>query len=125
AIGVTGTPESGNAIAAAGRKLGETLKAGINEAKAHTDRGLPIRDAVVGSTGALAEPTTAKDPTKVVTAFLLHAEEWKALHLSLEALRAFLADQRHHEYDTSRRVAELAKNHPVDSNHASQAVLER
>ncbi len=33
AMGVTGTPESGNAIAAAVRKLGETLKAGIQEAK--------------------------------------------------------------------------------------------
>ena len=124
AMGVTGTPESGNAIAGAVRKLGETLKAGILEAKAHADRGLPIRDAVLGS-GALAEPTTAKDPTKVVTAFLSHAEEWKSLNLSLEALRAFLADQRHHEYDTSRRIADLATNHPVDSNHGSQALLER
>ena len=48
AMGVTGTPESGNAIAAAVRKLGEGLKAGIQEAKAHADRGLPIRDAVLG-----------------------------------------------------------------------------
>ena len=124
-MGVTGTPESGNAIAAAVRKLGEGLKAGIQEAKAHADRGLPIRDAVLGGAAALAEPTTAKDPTKVVTAFLSHAEEWKSLNLSLEALRAFLADQRHHEYDTSRRIADLATNHPVDSNHGSQALLER
>jgi hypothetical protein len=125
AMGVTGTPESGNAIAAAVRKLGEGLKAGIQEAKAHADRGLPIRDAVLGGAAALAEPTTAKDPTKVVTAFLSHAEEWNSLNLSLEALRAFLADQRHHEYDTSRRIADLATNHPVDSNHGSQALLER
>jgi hypothetical protein len=125
AMGVTGTPESGNAIAAAVRKLGEPLKAGIQEANTHADRGLPIRDAVLGGSGALAEPTTAKDPTKVVTAFLSHAAEWKSLHLSLESLRAFLADQRHHEYDTSRRIAELATNHPVDSNHGSQALLER
>ncbi|MBZ5625757.1 MAG: hypothetical protein LAQ69_44765 [Acidobacteriia bacterium] len=97
----------------------------IQEAKAHADRGLPIRDAVLGGSGALAEPTTAKDPTKVVTAFLSHSEEWKSLYLSLEALRAFLADKRHHEYDTSRRIAELATNHPVDSNHGSQTVLER
>lgn len=125
AMGVTGTPESGNAIAAAVRKLGETLKAGIQEAKTHADRGLPIRDAVLGGTAALAEPTTTKDPTKVVTTFLSHAAEWKSLHLSLEALRAFLADQRHHEYDTSRRIADLATNHPVDSNHGSQAVVGR
>ena len=125
AMGVTGTPESGNAIAAAVRKLGESLKAGIQESRAHADRGLPIRDAVLGGAAALAEPTTAKDPTKVVTAFLSHAQEWKSLNLSLEALRAFLADQRHHEYDTSRRIADLATNHPVDSNHGSQALLER
>jgi hypothetical protein len=79
AMGVTGTPESGNAIAAAVQKLGETLKAGIQEAKAHAGRGLPIRDAVLNGAAALAEPTTAKDPTKVVTAFLSHAEEWKSV----------------------------------------------
>ena len=49
AMGVTGTPESGNAIAAAVRKLGEGLKAGIQEAKAHADRGFPIRDAVLAA----------------------------------------------------------------------------
>lgn len=125
AMGVTGTPESGNAIAAAVRKLGEALKAGIQEAKVYADRGLPIRDAVLSGGAALTEATTAKDPTKVVTAFLAHAQEWKSLHLSLEALGAFLFDQRHHEYDTSRRIAELATNHPVDSAHASQAELEQ
>lgn len=125
AMGVTGTPESGNAIAAAVRKLGETLHAGLQEAKGHAERGLPIRDSVLSAAAALAEPTTAKDPTKVVTAFLGRAEEWKSLHLSLDALRAFLADQRHFEYGTSRRIAELATNHPVPSDHGSQAALER
>jgi hypothetical protein len=125
AMGVTGTPESGNAIAAAVRKLGEALKTGLQEAKAYADRALPIRDEVLSAGGAIAEPATAKDPTKVVTAFLAHAEEWKSLNLSLEALRAFLFDQRHHEYDISRRVAELARNHPLDANHGSQAILER
>jgi hypothetical protein len=125
AMGVTGTPESGNAIAAAIRKLGETLHAGLQEAKGHAERGLPIRDSVLSAAAALAEPTTAKDPTKVVTVFLARAEEWKSLHLSLEALRAFLADQRHFEYDTSRRIAELATNHPVPSDHGSQTALER
>ncbi|MGO8786312.1 MAG: hypothetical protein ACLQVL_02865, partial [Terriglobia bacterium] len=125
AMGVTGIPESGNAIASAARKLGENLKTGLQEAKAYADRGLPIRGSVLCSGGALAEPTTAKDPTKVVTAFLARAEEWKALNLSLEALRVFLADQRQHEYETSRRIAELATNHPVDSNHSSRRLLER
>ena len=87
--------------------------------------GCPIRDSVLSAAAALTEPTTAKDPTKVVTAFLARADEWKSLHLSLEALRAFLADQRHFEYDTSRRIAELATNHPVPPDHGSQAALER
>jgi hypothetical protein len=125
AMGVTGTPESGNAIAATVRKLGETLQAGLQEAKGHAERGLPIRDSVLSAAAALTEPTTAKDPTKVVTAFLARADEWKSLHRSLEALRAFLADQRHFEYDTSRRIAELATNHPVPPDHGSQAALER
>src|SRR5205823_2665908 len=81
AMGVTGTPESGNAIAAAVRKLGEALKAAIQEANAHADRGFPIRDAVLSAGAALTEPTTAKDPTKVVTAFLAHAQKWKTLHM--------------------------------------------
>jgi hypothetical protein len=125
AMGVTGTAESGNAIAAAVRKLGESLKAGIQEARTHADRGLPIRDSVLGGGTALSEPTTAKDPTKVVTAFLAHAEEWKSLSLSIEALRAFLIEQRHVDYETSRRLAELATNHPVDSNHGSRTLLDR
>ena len=125
AMGVTGTPESGNAIAAAVRKLGEALKAGILEAKANADRGLPIKDAVLGGIGVLTEPITEKDPTKVVNTFLQHAEEWKSLNLSLDALRVFLAEQRHLEFDTSRRIAELATNHPVDATHASQVALAR
>lgn len=125
AMGVIGTPESGNAIAAAVRKLGESLRAGLQEAKSHAERGLPIRDSVLSAAAALNEPTTAKDPTKVVTAFLARADEWKALHLSLELLRAFLADQRHFEFDISRRLAELATNHPVSSDHGSHAALDR
>ncbi|MCI0628306.1 MAG: BREX system P-loop protein BrxC, partial [Acidobacteria bacterium] len=124
-MGVTGTPESGNAIAAAVRKLGETLHAGLQEAKSHAERGLPIHDSVLSAAAALAEPTTAKDPTKIVAAFLARAGEWKSLHLSLEALRAFLTDQRHFEYDTSRRIAELATNHPVPSDHGSHTALDR
>lgn len=125
AMGVVGTPESGNALAAAVRKLGETLKAGIAEARAHADRGLPIRESVLNGAAALTEPTTAKDPTKVVIAFLSKAEEWKGLNLSLESLRAFLQDQRHQEFETSRRIAELASNHPVDASHPCNAPLDR
>ena len=125
AMGVVGTPESGNAIASAVRKLGEALKAGITEARSHADRGLPIRENVLNGAAALTEPTTAKDPTKVVVAFLAKATEWKDLNLSLESLRAFLQDQRHHEFDTSRRIVELAANHPVDASHPCYAPLDR
>jgi len=125
AMGVTGTPESGNAIAAAVRKLGDLLKVRLQEARSHAQRGLPMRDSVLSSETVLAEPTTAKDPTKVVTAFLARAEEWKSLYRSLQALQAFLGDQRHFEFETSRRVAELATNHPISADHASRDVLDR
>ncbi len=125
AMGVIGTPESGNAIASAVRKLGESLKIGLQEAKLHVERGLPIRDAVLDAGNMLTEPTTAKDPTKVVTAFLAVCEQWKSLWISLRALRGFLVDRRHLEFETSRRVAELAENHPISSDNREFSALGR
>ena len=75
AMGVTGTPESGNAIAAAVRKLGETLKAGLREARARARRASPLPNTVLRAGPVLDEPTTAKDPTRAVTAFLEHVED--------------------------------------------------
>ena len=90
AMGVNGTPESGNAIASAVRDLGIVLKVKLEDAKSRHQQGLPIPDGVLNAEGALTEPTTAKDPTTVVTSFLAKENEWKALHKGLDTLRTFL-----------------------------------
>jgi hypothetical protein len=73
----------------------------------------------------LDEPTTAKDPTKAVMAFLQHAEMWKVLHQAIQALRTFLDANRHLEFETSRRVADLIGHHPVPADHPAAASLVR
>ncbi len=117
AMGATGTPESGNAIAGAIRELGRVLKAGSRDAIARKEQGLPIPDAIVVAEDSLQEPTTAKDPTTAVKAFLAEKDKWIALHGTLNILRNFLDANRHHEYDLSRKLAELAVNHPVPDDH--------
>lgn len=124
-MGVMGTPESGNAIASAVRKLGEVLKIGLQEVMLHAERGLPVRDSVLTVESVLTEPTTAKDPTKVVTTFLAKAEEWKLLHDSVIAIRGFVQNQYLTEFETSRRIAELARNHPMSPKDSSFASLDR
>ena len=119
-MGVTGTPESGNALAAAVRKLGETLKAGLQEAENQAKMGLPIAATVLQAGTVLDEPITAKDPTRAVTAFLGHVESWKMLHQALQALRTFLEANRHREFDTSRRLVDLAAHHPVPADHPTR-----
>ena len=117
AMEVTGTPESGNAIAAAIRKLGEKFKAGIAEARRHADAGLPVTEAVLSGETVVKEPITIKDPTKAVTTFLADGESWKTLHLELKALRAFLDANRHLEFAASRKIADLSANHPAPPEH--------
>lgn len=123
AMGRTGTPESGNAIASAVRDLGLALGFGIQEAKSRHEQELPIPDAVLKAETALAEPTTAKDPTTVVTAFLAKEKEWKALKKGLDALRAFLDANRHQDYETSRRLIGLAADHPIPDGHPKRAAF--
>jgi hypothetical protein len=125
AMGVTDTPESGNALAAAVRKLGETLKAGLQEAENQAKMGLPIADTVLQAGTVLDEPITAKDPTKAVTAFLGHVESWKMLYQALQVLRTFLEANRHREFETSRRIVDLAAHHPVPADHPMRETLVR
>ncbi|MCP4658108.1 MAG: BREX system P-loop protein BrxC, partial [bacterium] len=125
AMGVTGIPESGNAIASAVRALGEKLNDGIADAGARARQGLPISEAVLGAAPALIEPRTAKDPTAAVSAFLAAAEAWNALAGGLTALRTFLDANRHHDFTTSRLLVELVRNHPVPEGHARAAELAR
>ena len=119
----SGTPESGNAIAAAVRDLGLALGLGIQQAKSRHEQGLPIPDAVLKAEAALAEPTTAKDPTTVVTAFLAKEKEWKALKKGLDALRAFLEANRHQDFDAARRLIALAADHPIPDGHPKRAAF--
>ncbi len=124
-MGVTGTPESGNAIASAVRTLGETLKAGIAEAKAQADRGLPIDTDLLNGEAALTKAITAKDPTTAVSELLAEKSRWKTLHDGIEALRAFVDAKRVDDFTSSRRLVDLARNHPVPEGQAGKAKLEQ
>jgi hypothetical protein len=121
AMGVTGTPESGNAIAAAVKDLGHTLRTGAEAARLRSQQGLPVPDAVLGAEPVLTESVTAKDPTKVVTSFLEHEATWRSLHAGLGALKAFLTASRDKDYAASRGLVGLAAQHPLDEGSAHAA----
>ena len=121
---VDGVPESGNAIAGAIRKLGATLKSELGEAKLRAQQGLPIPDAVLDAETALNEPTTALDPTECVTSFLKVAVQWRALGDGLKDLRSFLDTNLHHDFELSRRLDELASNHPLPYAHPKTSALD-
>jgi hypothetical protein len=123
ALGVTGVPESGNAIAGAIRDLGVKLKTRLEGATLRAQQGLPIPHSVLGAESALIEPMTAKDPTAAVTAFLDAAEQWKALLRGLDALQAFLDADRHKDFETSRKLEALIESHPVPESHPKGQIL--
>jgi hypothetical protein len=125
AMGVTGTAESGNAIAAAVRTLGLTLKQRIDDARIRTQQGLPIPDTILGAESALTEPTTAKDPTAVVTAFLAKEDVWKALHRASDGLRHFIDAGRHRDFELSRRLLTLAADHPLPDGRARRQEFDK
>lgn len=116
-MGVSGTPESGNAIASALRNLGISLKVRLEDAKARQQHGLPIPDGVLNADTVLAETATVKDPTLVVTSFLDKEAEWQVLHKGLETLRTFLEANRHKDFDASRRLIALSDDHPIPDTH--------
>ena len=124
-MGVTGTPESGNAIAGAVRELGEKLQRGLADARLRAEQGLPIDETVLGAGDALTKPLTAKDPTVAVTEFLRSEAAWKALCDGLADLENFVGDRRHEEFATSRKLAELIENHPVPEDSSTRASLEQ
>ncbi|MYF79701.1 MAG: BREX system P-loop protein BrxC [Chloroflexi bacterium] len=123
AMEVTGTTESGNAIAAAVRDLGATLNSGIGTAKLRSQQSLPIHDALISGEAVLVEPMTAKNPTAAVIAFLSSADTWKDIHVKLKALQDFLDANRHNEFAASRQLVELITSHPVPDGHASDAAI--
>lgn len=125
AMGVSGTPESGNAIASVVRSLGLTLKSRIDDARIRAQQGLPVSVTILTADGALTEPTTAKDPTTVVTAFLSKEDVWKGLFQSTEALRHFLDANRHKDFEVSRRLMSLAADHPLPDAHPRRATFDQ
>ena len=123
ALGVRGTPESGNATAAALRKLGAKLQSGIEDARLRSQQGLPTHDVLLSSEAALREPATAKDPTAAVIAFLAVAATWKEVDERLRALQRFLEANRHQEFAVSRRLVEMIANHPAPETHPNARVI--
>ena len=124
-MGVTGTPESGNAIAGAVRELGKKLQRGLADARLRAEQGLPIDETVLDAGDALTTPLTAKDPTLAVTEFLRSEAAWKALCDGLADLENFVGDRRHEEFATSRKLTELIENHPVPEDGSTRASLEQ
>ena len=123
ALGITGTPESGNAIAKALREIGAKLQSGVEDARRRSQQGLPAHHVLLSSDAALREPTTARNPTAAVVAFLAGADTWKEVYEHLHALRRFLEANRHHEFDVSRRLLELAANHPAPETHPNAKII--
>lgn len=125
AMGVSGTSESGNAIAAAVRSLGLTLESRIDDARIRSQQGLPVPDAILGAESALTEPTTAKDPTAAVTAFLAREDVWKALFQASDALRHFVDANRHRDFELSRRLVSLATDHPLPDAYPGRLAFDQ
>ena len=123
-LGVIGVPESGNALAGAIRKLGANLRAGLDEATLRLQQGLPVPDAVLDAKAALNQPTTASDPTDCVTSFIKVAAQWQALNDGLRNMRVFLDANRHHNFELSRKLVELATNHPLPESRPRTNALE-
>ncbi len=124
-MGVTGTPESGNAIAGAVRELGESLRSNLTDAKARVEQGPPIDTGVLGAEASLTKPLAAKDPTAAVTEFLAAETAWKTLHDGMAELRAFVGAKRHQDFATSRALVALAHNHPIPNDHGGKPKLDQ
>jgi hypothetical protein len=123
-LGVAGVPESGNAIAQAVRELSGRLRPEFEEAVLRA-REIPVQDDVLDAAAALTEPATAKDPTAAVRAFLDSYERWKVLAAGLRRLQTFLEASRHKEFETSRRLDQIIKTHPIPEWHGKAHDLER
>jgi hypothetical protein len=125
ALGVTGTPESGNALAAAIRSLGEKLIEGVRDAALRAEAGLPISDFILSGEKILLSPTTLKDPTKGVLAFLPLAASWRGLKQGLDELKSFLDANRHKDFETTQKIVAVVTDHPLPADAADKAALDQ
>jgi hypothetical protein len=123
-LGITGTPESGNALATAVRKLGEKLLESVRDAEVRSEGGLPILDCILNAESALKEPITLRDPTKAVIAFLAKAPAWLEIKKALDELKAFLDTNRHKEFESSRQLVALVTDHPLPADTDDKEALE-
>jgi len=125
ALGVTGTPESGNALAVAIRRLAEALGEGVRDAARRAEAGLPLPAALLEGDKLLAAPATLKDPTKAVLAFLKVSADWRALKQALDELKGFLDANRHKDFDLARRLVAIVADHPLPPDATDRAALEQ
>jgi hypothetical protein len=124
-LGVTGVPESGNALAAAVKDLAARLGAGVAEAKRLADAGLPLPGDLIDARAQLEAPLNASDPTTTVTGFLDVSASWAELRTRLDALSAFVAAGRAREFELHQRVAAHAVIDPVpESDPGRNAIVE-
>jgi hypothetical protein len=114
-LGVSGTPESGNALAAAIRALGTKLLEAVRDAKVRAEGGLPLGDSILQAEEVLKEPATLKDPTKTVTSFLQAVGGWSEVKKALDELKVFLDANRHKEFESAQKLVSLVRNHPLPS----------
>lgn len=124
ALGVTGTPESANALATAIRKLGEKLLDAVRDAQVRAEGGLPILDVILKAENALTEPVTLRDPTKSVITFLAKSAEWLEIKKALDALKSFLDANRHKEFESSRQLVTLVTDHPLPPGAEDRETLD-
>jgi len=123
-LGVTGTPESGNALATAIRKLGEKLLEAARDAVVRAEGGLPVLDCILNAEAALKEPSTLRDPSKSVVAFLAKAPAWLEIKKALDDLKAFLDANRHKEFEASRQLVTLVTDHPLPADSDDKPALD-
>ncbi len=123
-LGVTGTPESGNALATAIRKLGEKLLEAVRDAEVRSEGGLPIVDSILKAEAVLKDPIQLRDPTKAVIAFLEKSAGWFEVKKALDDLKAFLDANRHKEFELSRALLALIADHPLPPDAEDRAALD-
>ncbi|MCG8416875.1 MAG: BREX system P-loop protein BrxC [Proteobacteria bacterium] len=123
AMGVTGTAESSNAIADAVRKLGRELRDNLQRARLRDQQGVPISQHILQAEPTLTEAMTVHDPGRAVLAFLDAEPQWRELHKALEALHAFLDDNRQDQLAAARQLMDLAEHHPLPESDPNAAAF--
>lgn len=121
----SGVPESSNAVAAAVYDVMSGLRASLNDARNLADQGLPIPRNLLSGEGLLKEVAQATNPVSAVAAFLTVADQWRAVKADLDRLARFRREGRWQEFELSRKLADLATNHPLAGAPEHVSVLQK